>query len=51
MSIFSRFTKKKEDVKDFPTQTTFNTNDMTAIDEEVNDDGICTETNKTDSGE
>lgn len=51
MSIFSRFVKKKEDVKAFPVQSTFNTDDMTSIDEEVNDNGICTETDKTDSGQ
>lgn len=33
----------QEEIKDFPKQTTFNTDDMTTTYEEVNDDGVCCE--------
>lgn len=41
---------KCEEIKDFPQQTTFNTDPMDTINEEVNDDGICTEIDPSDSG-
>lgn len=40
---------KEEEIDIFPEQTTFNTDLMDTIYEEVNDDDICTETNETES--